>query len=94
MARVLMFWRAIDQQRFHGMEEMPRRIGNEMMRFLTFAKLSAQVFQERCCPWLCGAAGFQPFKLDEKATARLRRQLPQIVANPIGLDHHTRLRST
>jgi hypothetical protein len=65
-----------------------------MMRFLTFAKLCAQIFQERCCAWYFGTAGFQAFKLDEKAAARLRRQLPQIVANPVGLHHDTRFRST
>jgi hypothetical protein len=72
---------------------MPRRIGDAMMRFLTLAKLRAQAFQERRCAWYVGAAGFQAFKLDEKATTRLRRQPLQIVTNPIGLIHDTRFRS-
>jgi hypothetical protein len=65
-----------------------------MMRLPTLAQLRAQIFQHRCRARYCGAAGFQPFKLDEKAAARLRRQLLQIFTNPIALSHNTRFRST
>ena len=64
------------------------------MRFFTFAKLSSQAFQEWRGARYFGTAGLQAFKLDEKATARLRRQPLQKVTNPIDLIHDTRFRST
>jgi hypothetical protein len=42
-------WRVIDQQWPHWVEEMPRRIGDAMMGFPTFAKLRAQLLQQLRC---------------------------------------------
>src|SRR6266481_7247570 len=87
-----MLGRAIDQHWFERREEMPRRIGDAIVRLSAPAKFRAQFVQHRRGAGDRGAADFQPFELGEKAAARLRGQMPQVLSDLIALRHDTRVR--
>jgi hypothetical protein len=60
------------------------------VRLPAVAKFPAQFFQNRRCARYRGAAGFEPLELDEKAAARLRGQMPQVVFDVVVLRHDAR----